>query len=156
MSQYQRGGMPQSMANERTIAREGIGHESAWVGWIGFAGVMMILLGSFHVIQGLVALFNDDYYLVGKSGLVLNLDFTAWGWAHLIGGLVVIGAGAGVLRGQVWARTVGVVVAMVSAIVNIGFLGAYPLWSLLMIAVDVMVILALTVHGAEMRDVPEP
>jgi hypothetical protein len=148
--------MPPSMANQRTIGREGIGHESAWVGWIGFAGAMMVLLGIYHVIQGLVALFNDDYYLVRKSGLVLNVSYTTWGWMHLIGGLVVIAAGVGVMRGQVWARAVGVVLAMLSAIANIGFMGAYPVWSMLMVAMDITVILALTVHGAEMRDVPEP
>jgi len=125
---------------------------SAWTGWIGFAGTMMVLLGSFHVIQGLVALFNDDYYLVGKSGLVVNVDLTAWGWVHLIGGAVVIGAGVCVFAGQLWARIVGVIVAMVSALVNVGFMGAYPLWSLIMIALDVVVILALTVHGSEIRE----
>jgi hypothetical protein len=125
---------------------------SAWTGWIGFAGTMMVLLGSFHVIQGLVALFNDDYYLVGKSGLVVNVDLTAWGWVHLIGGAVVIGAGVCVFAGQLWARIVGVIVAVVSALVNVGFMGAYPLWSLIMIALDVVVILALTVHGSEIRE----
>jgi hypothetical protein len=125
---------------------------SAWQGWIGFAGTMMILLGSFHAIQGLVALFNDEYYLVSRSGLVLDLDFTAWGWAHLLGGAVVIAAGVCIFSGQVWARALGVLVAMLSALVNVGFLAAYPLWSLMMIALDVVVILALTVHGSEVRD----
>jgi hypothetical protein len=124
---------------------------SGWVGWIAFAGVIMVMLGTFHIIQGLVALFNDDYYLVGKSGLVVNVDFTAWGWAQLILGIIVLAAGFAVFAGRMWARVVGVIVAMVSAIVNIGFLSAYPLWSLLMIALDIVVILALTVHGSEIR-----
>jgi hypothetical protein len=124
---------------------------SGWVGWIGFAGVIMMMLGTFHAIQGLVALFNDEYYLVGSSGLVVSLDYTAWGWIHLIGGAVLVAAGLGVFGGQVWARTVGVIAAMLSAIVNVAFLAAYPVWSLMMIALDVILILALTVHGSEVK-----
>lgn len=124
---------------------------SAWVGWIAFAGVIMAMLGTFHIIQGLVALFNDDYFLVGRSGLVVNLDFTAWGWAHVIVGLIVMIAGFCVFAGQVWARAVGTLLALVSAVINIGFLGAYPLWSLAMIALNVVVIMALTVHGSDIK-----
>ena len=75
---------------------------TAWVGWIAFAGTMMAVLGSFHVIQGLVALFNDEYYLVGKSGLTVHLDFTAWGWVHIIGGLLVVGTGVALFTGRIW------------------------------------------------------
>jgi len=134
--------------SESTTTRGGM----AWVGWIAFAGFMMMLLGALHAFQGLVALFNDEYYLVGRSGLVVDLDFTAWGWVHLIGGAIVLGAGLGVLQGQVWARSVGVGVAMLSAIVNVGFLAAYPVWSAIMVAIDIVVILALTVHGSEVKD----
>ncbi len=125
---------------------------TAWVGWIAFAGTMMVMVGAFHLIQGLVALFNDEVYLVGKSGLVLHLDYTAWGWIHIIGGIIVAGAGFALFTGQIWARTLGVVVAMISAFVNIGFLSAYPIWSAMMIAIDVLVIWALIVHGGELRD----
>ena len=126
---------------------------TAWVGWIVFAAIMMVLLGMFHVVQGLVALFNSDYFLVGTSGLVVSMNFTAWGWTHLIGGIVVAAAGACLLTGQMWARVVGVAVAVVSAIINIAFLAAYPVWSLIMIALDVFVILALTVHGSEIKEI---
>lgn len=124
---------------------------SGWVGWIAFAGVIMMMLGTFHVIQGLVALFNDEYYLVGSSGLVVSLDYTAWGWVHVIAGAILVAAGLGVFGGQVWARTVGVATAMLSAIVNVAFLAAYPVWSLMMIALAVVLILALTVHGSEVK-----
>lgn len=124
---------------------------SGWVGWIAFAGVIMMMLGTFHAIQGLVALFNDEYYLVGSSGLVLELDYTAWGWVHLIAGAILVAAGLGVFGGQVWARIVGVATAMLSAIVNVAFLAAYPVWSLMMIALAVVLILALTVHGSEVK-----
>jgi hypothetical protein len=124
---------------------------SAWVGWIAFAGVIMTMLGTFHIIQGLVALFNDEYFLVGESGLVVNMDFTAWGWAHVIGGVIVLVAGFCVFAGQIWARAVGTVIALGSAVVNLAFLGAYPFWSLIMIGLAVAVILALTVHGSDIK-----
>jgi hypothetical protein len=124
---------------------------SGWVGWIAFAGVIMVVLGSFHLMQGLVALLEDTYYLVRPSGLVVSADFTQWGWTHVIFGAVVVIAGLCVFAGQVWARVVGVILASLSAIVNVGFLGAYPLWSMLMIALDIVVIMALTVHGAEIK-----
>jgi len=125
---------------------------TGWVGWVAFAGVMMLLVGTFHVIQGLVAVFRDEYFLVTQSGLTLNVDYTTWGWTHIIGGAVLILAGIAVFSGQIWARTVGVILAMLSAIVNIAFLAAYPIWSVTMIAVDVLVIWALTVHGGELRE----
>lgn len=124
---------------------------SGWVGWIAFAGVMMLLVGSFHIIQGLVAVFEDEYFLVSTSGLAVSVDFTTWGWTHIIGGIVLVLAGIAVFSGQVWARSVGVVLAMLSAILNIAFLAAYPIWSVTMIAVDILVIWALTVHGAELK-----
>jgi hypothetical protein len=122
-----------------------------WVGWIAFAGTLMVMLGAFHVIQGVVALVDDKYFLVTRSGLVVSADYTTWGWVHLIAGVVVLVAGVFVFAGQVWARTVGVIVALLSALLNLGFLAAYPLWSVIMIALDVMVILALTVHGSDVR-----
>jgi hypothetical protein len=124
---------------------------TGWVGWIAFAGLIMVMLGSFHVIQGLVALFQDEYFLVGKSGLTVNVDFTTWGWIHVIGGVIIAGAGLALFSGKVWARTIAVILAMVSAVVNVGFLSAYPIWSAIMIAFDVLVIWALTVHGGELR-----
>lgn len=120
---------------------------SSWDGWIGFAAAMMMLLGMFHAIAGLVALFKDEYFLVSNNGLVVTLDYTAWGWTHLILGIVVAAAGGAVVVGKTWGRVVAVIVAMVSAIVNLGFLSAYPLWATIMIALDVMVIYAVTAHG---------
>ncbi len=124
---------------------------TGWVGWIVFAGAMMFMLGSFHAIQGLVALFDDEYFLVGKNGLTVSVDFTAWGWTHLILGIVVAGAGLALFAGQTWARVVGVIFALGSSIVNLGFLAAYPIWSTIMIALDILVIYALTAHGREMK-----
>lgn len=128
---------------------------TGWVGWIMFAAVMMLMLGFFHAIAGLVALFQDSYYLVGKNDLVVHVDYTAWGWVHLIGGIVIVLAGIGLLAGQMWARIVGVGLAVLSAVVNMAFFAAYPWWSGLMIAFDVLVVWALTAHGAEMKSLRE-
>jgi hypothetical protein len=130
--------------------------ESAWVGWIIFASWMLILLGCFHVIQGLVALFRDEVYVVGKSGLVLNVDYTVWGWIHLVGGVIAILAGVALNRGRMWARILAVLVAFVSALVNMAFLPAYPIWSAILIGLDIVVIWAITVHGSEMKEVAPP
>lgn len=125
---------------------------SGWVGWIAFAAIMMITVGSLHAIQGLVALFKDDYYLVSRSGLVVSIDYTAWGWVHLLVGVLVAVAGASLLAGRTWARVVGVLFALVSLVINFAFVAAYPIWSICLITVDILVIYALIVHGREMRD----
>ena len=126
--------------------------QTGWVGWIVFAGFMLILVGAFHVIEGLVALFRDEVFLVGPRGLVVNVDYTAWGWAHVIGGILAILTGAGLLAGQMWARILAVVVAFASAVLNMAFLPAYPVWSAIVIALDVLVIWAVTVHGSEVKN----
>ena len=136
-------------AYPRTVRRE----PSGWVGFVCFGGVMMLLLGGFQLIQGFVALLKDDYYLVTHNGLLVNVDYTAWGWTHLAIGAVAMAAGIGVIAGQVWARVIGVLVALASAVVNVAFLAAYPLWSAVVITVDVLVIYALVAHGDEVKSV---
>jgi len=126
---------------------------TGWTGWIAFAGVILVMLGVLHALQGLVALFKDEYFLVGKNGLTVNIDYTQWGWTHLILGIVIAFAGASLFAGRMWARIVAVIVAMLSVFVNIGFLAAYPIWSTIMIAFDVLVIWAVMVHGREMKSV---
>jgi hypothetical protein len=124
---------------------------TGWVGFVVFAGTMMVILGTFHVIAGLVAIFKDQYYLVSKSHLVVTVDYTVWGWTHLVLGAIVIAAGLGLIAAQTWARVVAIVLAGLSAVLNISFLAAYPIWAAMMIGFDVLVIWALTVHGQEMR-----
>ena len=124
---------------------------TAWAGWVIFAGVMMIMLGSFQIIEGLVALFDDGFYAVGSNGLVVNVDYNTWGWAHTIIGVVAIGAGLGLLAGNLAARIIGVGVAFLSALVNLAFISAYPIWSTIMIVIDVVVIFAIIVHGRELK-----
>ena len=118
------------------------------VGFTMFAGVMMILIGSFHAIAGLSGIIKDDFFAITPN-YILEFDSTTWGWIHLIGGIVVLLAGVSVFKGSVWARTVGVLVAGISAIVSFAWIPIYPIWSLIIIAIDVAVIWALTAHGRE-------
>lgn len=117
-------------------------------GFVFFAGLMMIMLGIFHALAGLTAIFNDKFYVATANNLI-TVDVTSWGWIHLIGGVVVALAGFSVFTGAVWARTIGVILAVLSAIANFLFIPYYPFWSLLLIAVDIFVIWALTVHGRD-------
>lgn len=124
---------------------------TGWVGWIVFAATMMMIVGAFQAIQGLVALFKDTYYQVPSSGLVVQVDYTAWGWTHLVLGVLVFAAGVGLFTGQTWARVLGVIFASLSMLANFAFIAAFPFWSLLVIALDVFVIMAITVHGSELK-----
>lgn len=122
---------------------------SAWaVGWAFFASVMLIIAGVFQGIAGLAAVAEDDIYVTTPKW-VLDLDISAWGWIHLGIAAVLILSGIGVLSGNVAARTVGVVVAALSAIANFAFIPWYPIWSIAIIAIDVAVIWALTAHGRD-------
>ena len=125
---------------------------TAWTGWVVFAGVMLVTVGIFQVIQGLVALFDDGFYAVRPSGLVVNINYNTWGWTHLIIGAVMIVTGAGLFVGNMAARILGVVAAVLSAIVNLAFISAYPIWSTIIIALDVVVIYAIIVHGGELKN----
>lgn len=124
---------------------------SAWTGYITFAATLMLLVGGFQAIMGITALFEDNYFVVGTSGLVVSANWTAWGWTHIAIGAIAIAAGAGLFTGQMWARVLGVAVAMISAIVQMAFIPAFPLWSVTVIAIDVFAIYAITAHGREMR-----
>ena len=124
---------------------------TAWVGWIWFAAVMMILVGTFNAIYGLVALFNDTYYAVAPQGLLV-FDITQWGWVHLIVGLVAVGTGFALLSGAMWARVLAVVIASINAIAQLLFMSANPAWALIAIVFDMLVIWAVIVHGSEMRE----
>ena len=125
-------------------------HRTGWSSWAMFAGLMMILVGIFQQIQGLVAIFNEEWYRVTDRGLVFAVDYTVWGWVHFLLGLAIATAGVAVFNGKTWARIVGCVLALISAVVNLTFIAAYPAWSIIVIAIDVLVIYALSMHGDEL------
>jgi hypothetical protein len=122
---------------------------SGWVGWVAFAGLMLIVAGFFHILAGVVALFKHDVYVAGASN-VWVLNYTTWGWLHIVGGLIALYAGSALLQGKTWARILVVIVAVLSAIANMAFVPIYPVWSLLIITVDILIIFAVTVHGREL------
>lgn len=124
---------------------------SAWSGWVFFAGFMMIILGIFQTIAALTALINNKWLVVTEKNLLV-FNFTAWGWIHLIIGIVVLIAGFSVMHGSMWARIVGILIATLSAIANLAYMNVYPVWSIIMIVIDVLVIYALTVHAGELKD----
>ena len=124
---------------------------TGWVGWVLFAGTMLLLVGSFQALAGFVALFKDDYYVVTKSHLLVTTNYTAWGWTQIFLGLLALAAGYGVMVGKLWARIYAIVYAGIAALVNMTFLSAYPIWMTIMITLDVLVIWALTVHGREVK-----
>jgi len=122
-----------------------------WTGWIGFAATMLIFIGSFSIVAGFVGIFKDGYYVVPTRDLVVTMDYTAWGWIHLALGLIAIGIAVGMLAGKMWARVIAVGIALLSALVNLAFLNAAPVWSTIVIAFDILLVWALTVHGREMQ-----
>ena len=127
-------------------------NEPARGGWfssgiIAFAALMMMLLGSLHVISGFARLFEDDHFVVDKSGLIVEVDYTVWGVVHLVIGVTMVMAGWGLFFRRTWARVVTVVVAFVSALVNWAFLPSYPPWYALMIGLDVLIIWAVVMRG---------
>jgi hypothetical protein len=112
------------------------------------AVILMLLAGMLQVLVGLMAIFENEIYVQTRNYL-FKFDVTTWGWIHLVVGIVVGLAGLGLLRGRTWARVAGISLAVLSAIANFLWLPYYPVWALLIIAVDVFVIWAVAVHGRE-------
>jgi hypothetical protein len=142
-------GTPGSQADHRdTALRSATGTSPLASGLALFAGTLMIIAGVFHAVSGLVALFQNELYVVGVN-YVFSFDVTTWGWIHLIVGALVAAAGVTVLRGGLWGRVVGIGLAVLSMIANFLFIPYYPIWSLLIIALDVFVIWALCSYDRE-------
>jgi len=129
--------------------------QDAWSGWIAFAGMVIIIVGGMDVLQGFVAILKDDYVVATPKGLAI-LDVTAWGWATLIWGALLIVAGLGLLGGAGWARWLAIIGVAVNAIQQIAFQAnypqAYPLWNLVIIALNIVVLYALTARWQGFRD----
>lgn len=122
---------------------------SAWSGWVTFAGITLALIGVVHLTAGLVALLDSENYRVTSSGLVLQIDYTTWGWIHLGLGVAVLLTGVGVLNRRSWARIAGIAFCGLSILVNLGFAAASPGWAVTVIALDVLFIYGIAVHGEE-------
>ena len=135
------------------MAQQTYGRETeptGWTGWISFAGVMLIIAGTLGLIFGIIAAVNDNWVVFTNRNAV-QVDLSTWGWIHIIVGAIVLLAGFGVFTGNILARIIGVLVALVSLIANFLWLPVYPVWAIIIITIDVLVIWALTAHGREMR-----
>lgn len=140
---------PGSQADHRDATVRSATGASTWASGLAlFAGTLMIIGGVFEAVTGLVALFRNELYVVGVD-YVLSFDVSTWGWIHLLVGALVAVAGAAVLTGRLWGRIVGIALASLSMLANFLFIPYYPLWSLLIIALDVFVIWALCSYDRE-------
>ena len=125
---------------------------SGWaIGWTAFAGIMMIMMGFWWMISGFVAILQDEFFVITQNW-IFQFDVTTWGWIHLILGVLILASGFGLFSGAVWARVVGVIIALVAGLLAFAWLPYFPVWAILFIIVSVAVIWALTVHG---RDITE-
>ena len=124
----------------------------AWtIGAAAFAAFMMLMLGSWWLMAGIVALVNDSFYVV-TDDYVFQYDVTQWGWVHLILGVLTILAGGALFTGKLWARLIGVALAFFGTLIAFAWLPYYPFWAILFIVAGVSVIWALTVHGREIAE----
>jgi hypothetical protein len=121
---------------------------AAAVGWALFAAIMLMIAGFFQIIAGIAAIAEDDFFVTTQKW-VFEFDVTTWGWIHVVLGILLLCIGAGILTGNVLARSVAVIIAGLSAIANFAYMPYYPVWAIIVIAVDVAIIWALTAHGRD-------
>ena len=123
---------------------------SSWaMGWATLAAILMMIHGVWGSMVGLAGILEDEFYVVTPDW-VFQFDATTWGWIHLIVGIILLVSGFGIFSGNVMARTVGVVIAGLSAVTYFAFIPYYPVWSIVVIAIDIAIIWALTAHGRDL------
>ena len=127
-------------------------NSKSMAGWIGFAGILGLIVGSIDFFQGLIALFEDEYYVVTGSGFLV-VDLTGWGWIMMIWGVLLVLASLGLLSAQGWARWFAIVVVSLNFIAQLGFLGnsGTPIWSLTVISLNIIILYALTARWSESK-----
>jgi hypothetical protein len=127
---------------------------TGWVGWIVFAAVFMVTIGAINAIQGLAALFRDeDYWVSLVNGTAMTFNVTGWGWIHLIFGILLVIVGILLIQGSTFARVVGIALVALNMLAQFAWAPVYPFWALIVIALDIVVIYALVVHGGELKRV---
>ena len=125
-------------------------HGGIWATWVAFAGIMMITLGCFDVLGGVAALFSDDYFAVTKDGLLIG-NYKVVGAIHLAFGVLLVAVGWALIQLKPWARFAAIALVIANAASHIAFLNAQPIWGLIMVAIDVLVVYALTVRWTEVK-----
>ena len=128
--------------------------KSFWAGWVGFAGLLMVVIGGIDFFQGLIAIIRGKYYVLTPSQIIV-FDLTTWGWITLIWGIILALTGAALVSGAGWARWLTIVIASLNFFVQLGFVGGtqYPLWALTAMAMNIVVLYALTVRWSDVREV---
>jgi hypothetical protein len=131
----------------RNLEEARMARNSSWTGWISFAGLLMVVMGGLDFFQGLIAVIRGQYYVLTPSQIII-FDIKTWGWLTLLWGIIVGCAGLGLLSGVSWARWVAIVIASFSFFAQLGFVGGsqYPLWSLTVLVLTVIVLYALIVR----------
>lgn len=124
---------------------------TGWVGWLLFAGIMLLLVGGFQAILGLVGIFNGGFFKPQDQPVLIN-DYKAWGWLHLALAAIAFAVGVGLLFGLKWARIAGTILCVLNVIVSFAFIRTYPGWALLLIAFSVITAYAIVVHGHEIGE----
>lgn len=125
---------------------------TGWTGWVYFAGLLMILRGISTAFLGLTAIVDKTYlFVTSEKVVVATVNATTWGWVHLALGILVLAAGFSVMHGSKWARVLAVVFASAAFIANMAFIAVFPVWAIVAMIVDVLVIYALVVHGNEVK-----
>ena len=122
------------------------------VGFVVCAAILLMLGGFFHTITGMTALAGEEVLVVTRN-YVFEMSATTWGWIHILAGALMVVSALALFSAKVWARTVGVIVAMVSLVANFAWLPYYPVASVVIIVIDVIVIWSLTVHGSDILEV---
>ena len=132
-------------------------NSKSMAGWIGFAGIVMLIIGAIDFFQGLVALLEDEYFVPTGSGFLV-FDLTGWGWLLLIWGSLLVLAGLGLLAGQTWARWFAIIVVALNFLAQLGFMGNSqdPIWAMTVIALNIIVLYALTARWSESRAELDP
>lgn len=123
---------------------------TGWVGWIYFAAFLLVVSGGMQVISGLAALFSQEFFVITEQHLLL-FDYTAWGWVNVLTGLGVFTIGMALINGQAWAQAAAVIITVLAALTHISFLNAFPLWGIIALVVDGLILYALVAHGSEQR-----
>jgi hypothetical protein len=121
---------------------------SGWYGWIAFAAAFMIINGLFGLVVGLAALLKDDFVVISENSLV-TFNVSAWGWIHIIFAIALIAIGYSLFRGETWATMLSVVIVGLHMVAQFTFLTAYPVWAVVVIALDALILWALIVHGLD-------
>lgn len=134
------------------MSSESSGYSGAAVAGSMFASVILMIVGSFQFFAGIAALVNDETFVIG-SEYVFKFDTTTWGWIHLLMGVILFLAGLALLQGAIWARTLAVIIASLSAVANFLWLPYQPWWSIIIIILNVFIIWSVTAHGRDITRV---